>query len=211
MHIPSHKQRVHWNNTAPDGTCALVALAQVCELLLNQSFRAVPEVTADDATWMRKMLQPLKDYMTTTEGEHVIAWEYYGFSHAEEERKNIDPDRKEPTSEQWIPIERLIEIAIVLNVHINIWTPLYTEVKDLEPDHRNHVTKYVLAAVIRAGEEVNIFDATVSQILDWFGDSDSVDIIQTHCHYFVHPDSSQNHKHLVDTLMAAIDKWMTYS
>jgi hypothetical protein len=206
MHIPPREQRVHWHNTAPDGSCALVALAQVCELLLNQSFRAVPEVTADDETWMRKMLQPLKAFI---EGEEVIvgaevlaAWMYRGLSQAEED-KTMDPNREAPTDADWIPTDRLIQMAVLLHVNINVWLAIYTEVQDLDDKHINHVTKYELNSVVRDGKELDLFGLTVSQVADWFCES-SVDIIQTQSHYFVHPDSSEIHKRLVQTLMAAI-------
>jgi hypothetical protein len=208
MHIPPRKQRVHWNNTAPIGTCALVALAQVCELLLNQSFRAVPKVTAEDETWMAKMLQPLK---ASIEGADVIlgaevlaAWTYHGLSQVEED-KTIDPNREAPTSKEWIFSDQLVEMAVRLHVNVNVWLAIYTEVQDLDDEHINHVTKYSLNTVIRDGKECDLFGITVSQVVDWFSES-SVDIIQTQDHYFVHPDSSEIHKRLVETLMAAIDR-----
>ena len=68
MHIPPKKLEIHWYNTAPDGTCALVALAQACQWQKDQTYRMVPEVSAADATWMRKMLKPLREFVNAGTG-----------------------------------------------------------------------------------------------------------------------------------------------
>ena len=208
MHIPRQQQRIHWSNTIPDGSCALVALAQALHLLTEKSFRAVQEVSADDRMWMRNTLKPLREHLATNAewiADMIPAWTYHGLSEDDDDTNCVN--REAITASQWIRSDSVIKMAKELKLNVNFWEGQSTEIIDLDDEHKNHVTKYALVAALRDGEECICLDATVSKILDLF-DGNSVDIMQTQHHYFIHPDSFSMHERLKQTLIAANDRWM---
>lgn len=209
MHIPRDKQRKYWQDTAPDGSCSLVALAQAIALLKeNGTYRAVPHVLALDRVWMREELKALKLFLEKPEnqegkapqwvGNMLPGWMHHGLSGEEGDPVNL-------IESEYVYIENLLEMASVLRVNVNIWQIIFTEAGDLEDKQIEHATKYQLMALVRDGTHVDIREATVTEWLDWFSVR-SVNIMQTLQHYFVHPDLTVNDE-FVATLKLLQERW----
>lgn len=197
-------QKKYWSDTAPDGTCSLVALAQANALLNDGTYREVPTVYTADRAWMRQQLQALKLCVQEAESspkwvaDMLPSWLHHGLS-------DEDGDPVNPIDAQYVLIDTLLEMASVLGLNINIWQIMFTELEDGEKGKMEHATKYQLFALVRNGYFHYVYEATVVEWLGWFCVK-SVNIMQTLQHYFVHPNLTVNEK-LVKTLTLLSDTW----